>query len=270
MKLIFIDCGVSQSETPQRIIERLEETLIPNNIEVLRNPSSIQRGEYLIVRWGSPRFAPLDENSEGILNQATKIEFNINKFMAHQKMFEDEVSVPRFWSSFNTARTECLNLGCDFLRRRKSHTQGRDIIRLSPRDNLPRNKRSGYYVQMLEKDAEYRLHIFKDECIGLAKKEQRENANPLIWNFENGWDLVYIPQDEREEDVPHYNKMKEESIKAIKSLGLDFGAVDLIMVGNKPYVLEVNTAPKLYQTKRYSKNIIKWMENVLERSFETE
>jgi hypothetical protein len=126
---------------------------------------------------------------------------------------------------------------------------------------LKRRQRSGYYVQYIEKDAEFRLHIFGDKCIGLAEKKPKENPNKTIWNFENGWDLVYYPQEDRESEVPHYNKMVAESVKALKSLGLDFGAVDLIMCGDKPYILEANTSPKLYQTKRYTKHFERWVES---------
>jgi hypothetical protein len=181
-------------------------------------------------------------------------------------MAESGVSTPLFWTTFSEARAKCRELGCDFLRRRKHHIQGRDIIKLKPTDHLPRSKRSGYYTQYLEKTAEFRLHIFGDKCIGIAEKVRKpappdcENPHPFIWNFERGWDLQYINSEVRETQVPHYAEMVAESVKALKALKLDFGAVDLIMCNGKPFVLEANTSPKLYQTKRYAKHFIKWVE----------
>lgn len=254
--IIFIDYGASQSETPQRIVTRLEE----DEVKVVRNPSSAPDSDYLVIRWGSARFPDLDEGAKGVLNTAEAIQGNLHKDVAHKKMLETGVSVPLFWNDFNEAKTKCKELGCDFLRRRKHHIQGRDIIRLKSTDNLPRERRSGYYVQFLEKDAEFRLHIFKDQCIGLAEKKPKENPNPVIWNFENGWELVYYTREEREAAVPHYREMVAESVKACKALGLDFGAVDLIVAKGKAYILEANTAPKLKDTNRYAKNFKRWVE----------
>ena len=259
MIVVFIDCGVSKSQTPERIIQRLEE----DGLKVVRNPSHIPDEEYVVIRWGSDRYPELDEGAKAVLNPARAINGNLHKDKAHAKFLEAGVSAPLFWNDFETARAACRELGCDFLRRRKHHIQGQDIIRLSPTDNLPRAKRSGYYVQFLEKDREFRLHIFQDRCIGMAEKKKREgdNPNPIIWNFENGWDLVYYSKEERERDIPHYREMVEESVKACEAIGLDFGAVDLIMCNEKPYILEANTAPKLAEVKRYSKNFRQWVES---------
>jgi glutathione synthase/RimK-type ligase-like ATP-grasp enzyme len=256
-KIVFVDCGVSQSETPDRIVQRLQEE---EGLEVIRNPRSTP-SDYSLIRWGATRFSELDRLTDSVLNRSDAIAFNIRKDLAHKKMLEAGVSSPLMWSTFQEARRQSRELGCDFLRRKKHHTQGKDILRVKPTDHLPHNRRHGYYTQLLEKTAEFRLHIFQDRCIGIAQKVKREGdtPNPLIWNFENGWDLVYTPREEREAAIPHYREMVAESSKAVKALSLDFGAVDLIMVGAKPYILEVNTAPKLAQTKRYSKAFIQWI-----------
>jgi hypothetical protein len=255
--VVFVDCGQSLSETPTRLIARLEAA----GLKVVRNPRERPTEEYVVIRWGTTRFAELDATAKAVLNSAEAIGANLRKDKAHRTMLEARVVTPLFWTTFQEARAKSRELGCDFLRRRTHHIQGRDIIRLKSTDKLERRRRSGYYVQFLEKTAEFRLHIFGEDCIGLAEKKPKENPNPVIWNFENGWELVYYPREDRERSVPHYNEMVAESVKALKALGLDFGAVDLIMVGDKPYILEANTAPKLYQTKRYSKNMIRWVES---------
>lgn len=260
-QIIWVDCGVSQSGTSDRLIERLEQS----EVEVIHNPRSTPQDQIPIIRWGSARFIELDNLylDTPILNHGDEIEFNLHKDWAHKKMLEAGVRAPAMWTDYMTAKRASREMGTDFLRRRKHHVQGKDIIRLNPRrDKLSRERRSGYYVQYLEKEAEFRLHIFQDKCIGVAEKVRREDeeASNTIWNFENGWDLVYTPKDQREEDIPNYREMEGESIKALRALNLDFGAVDIIMAENKPYILEVNTAPKLYQTKRYSKNFINWIQ----------
>ena len=245
--IVFLDCGVSKSETPQRLAERLTTVLTANDIAVQRNASHSNDRNLLTIRWGTTRYSDMDTLSKAILNPARSIFANLDKRNAHRLMYEAGVSVPLFWTSFNQARRASRELGCDFLRRRLHHMQGTDIIRLHPTDTLSSAKRSGYYVQLLAKTAEYRLHILNGTCIGLAEKKPKdgERANQLIWNFENGWDLIYYSREERESAAPHYAKMVEEATKACKAVGLNFGAVDLVMVGSKPYILELNTSPKL-------------------------
>jgi len=258
--VVFVDVGVSKTETPQRLAARLEPILKANGIEFFNNPTERPRGDYLVIRWGATRMPHLDSGAKGILNPAERIALNANdKRAAHRAMLEAGVSTPQFWTTWEEAKVKATELGCDLLRRRLHHTRGKDILRLKPSDELPRRRRSGYYVQLLDKDAEFRLHVFGDKCIGMAQKVNNSGqGDSLIWNDDNGWDFVYIPQDEREQ-IPHYKKMVAESAKALKAIGLSFGAVDLVMVKGQPYILEVNTAPALHQTKRYSKAMLAWV-----------
>lgn len=260
MKVVFLDYGNSQSETPERVFERLERVLSKADIPIERNPNQAE-GPYIVIRWGTAHKAELDTKAKAVLNLASAINFNLHKNEAHAKFLEFGINTPRFWNDLDSAR----RAGVPFLRRRKHHIQGRDIIKVEAGHSLPRVRRSGYYTEYIEKTAEYRLHILNGECIGLAQKIPGENANPLIWNFENGWDIEYIPAEYRALSIPYYEEMLAEANKAVKCLGLNFGAVDLIMADDKPYILEVNTAPKLHNTKRYSKNMIKWLAPLLGR-----
>lgn len=262
--VVFVDVGVSRTETPQRLAARLEPILRANGIEFFNNPSTSPEGDYLVIRWGATRMAHLDEGAKGILNPAERIHFNADdKRGAHKAMLDAGVSTPKFWTTWEEAKAQATQLGCDLLRRRLHHTRGRDILRVKPTDDLPRKRRSGYYVQLLDKDAEFRLHMFEGKCIGMAQKLNTSGqGDPLIWNDDHGWEFRYIPAGERE-GIPHYAKMVEESAKALKAIGLNFGAVDLIMVKGQPYILEVNTAPALHQTKRYSNAIVRWVERII-------
>lgn len=256
MKVVFLDYGRSQSETPERVFERLERVCTKSNIEVERNPDYAE-GDYIVIRWGTTRCSELDVKAKAVLNPASAINFNLHKDQAHAKFLAEGISTPRFWNCLADAQ----RANVPFLRRRTKHIQGRDILLVESGRSISRPKRSGYYTEYIEKTAEYRLHILNGECIGLAQKlpKDGESANPLIWNYENGWDLFYVPNEQREHAIPYYAETLKESVKAVKCLGLDFGAVDLIMKEEKPYILEVNTAPKLHNTKRYSKNIIHWL-----------
>jgi D-alanine-D-alanine ligase-like ATP-grasp enzyme len=95
------------------------------------------------------------------------------------------------------------------------------------------------YTEYIKKTHEFRVHVFNGNVIDYVQKKKRagvEERNKYVRSVENGW--VFCREDiEVREDV------KAIAIDAVLALGLDFGAVDVILGhdGNV-YVLEVNTA----------------------------
>ena len=80
----------------------------------------------------------------------------------------------------------------------------------------------------------------------LASVKQKEDGSysddGLIRNHQDGeW---------RQISCSPRRSISEQAIKAVETLGLDFGAVDLILHNDTPYVLEVNTAPGLQVDNR--------------------
>lgn len=116
------------------------------------------------------------------------------------------------------------------------------------------------YTQAIEKRREYRVHVGYDrhdveyKVIDVQRKVRRSGVDdsdrPFIWNHDN--DFVFqrggITPDSMPSNVYQFAKL------AVKSLGLHFGAVDVVVAKGKPlmesevYVLEVNTAPGLAGT----------------------
>lgn len=109
------------------------------------------------------------------------------------------------------------------------------------------------YTVGIQNGGEFRVHVFRNlntdelEVIDITKKrrrtelmEQEGGINSDIRNVRGGW--VYC----------HNNVELPESVQvmaksAVETLGLDFGAVDIIREKNTDnyYVLEVNSAPGL-------------------------
>lgn len=101
---------------------------------------------------------------------------------------------------------------------------------------------------------EYRVHVFNGEVILTQLKKRRNTAtggevsdngnttaNDQVRNLGGGW--VYSVSDSSPSLL-----VREQAIRAVEVLGLDFGAVDIIAKGRKnnetsAFVLEVNTAP---------------------------
>lgn len=97
------------------------------------------------------------------------------------------------------------------------------------------------YTKGLQNNGEYRVHVMNGQVIDYRKKVRHEGDVPLpeqenIRTLGNGW--VY-----RRDGLRRLERVEELALRAIESIGLDFGAVDIIndQDGNV-FVLEVNTA----------------------------
>jgi glutathione synthase/RimK-type ligase-like ATP-grasp enzyme len=110
------------------------------------------------------------------------------------------------------------------------------------------------YTQYIAKDAEYRIHVFNGQVIDQRQKVKAIDGRPITSEYINTHTNGYVFQPCRApSDAP------TQAIKAVQTLGLDFGAVDVItkesthrvVMGGcsftvpEAYVLEVNTAPGL-------------------------
>lgn len=100
------------------------------------------------------------------------------------------------------------------------------------------------YVKYVPKKQEYRVHVCGGEAVDIQRKARRkdvddEDINWKIRNHDNGFVFA------RNEDGFVPPDVVVQAVNAVKSLGLHFGAVDVIFndKAQKAYVLEVNTAP---------------------------
>lgn len=105
------------------------------------------------------------------------------------------------------------------------------------------------YVKYVPKKQEYRVHVCGGEAVDIQRKARRhdvadEDINWKIRNHDNGFIFA------RNEDGVVPPDVSYQAVLAVKLLGLDFGAVDVIFNDKeqKAYVLEVNTAPGLSGT----------------------
>jgi glutathione synthase/RimK-type ligase-like ATP-grasp enzyme len=111
------------------------------------------------------------------------------------------------------------------------------------------------YTKYIKKKKEFRVHVFNNEVIDIQEKRLSHGAVDRGWlirNHNNGFvfcrDNIIEPTD-----------LRQVALHAVTSLGLDFGAVDVIYNQHydKCYALEVNTAPGLEGTtlERYTTKI---------------
>jgi glutathione synthase/RimK-type ligase-like ATP-grasp enzyme len=97
------------------------------------------------------------------------------------------------------------------------------------------------YTKYIKKKDEYRYHVFGDEWFvqRKARKLDVENPNWKIRNHANGFVFAH-------QGVLADQKALPIAGAAINTIGLTFGAVDMVYGTDKKwYILEVNTAPGL-------------------------
>lgn len=112
-------------------------------------------------------------------------------------------------------------------------------------NNPLRNYRDYVFEKYHTYTREYRLHCTQDECFHASRKVLVENAQDR-WH-RHASNSTYI-----KEDNPMFNKpdnwgdIVNEACKAIKSVGLHIGAVDVKVARNGNFIiLETNSCPAL-------------------------
>lgn len=96
---------------------------------------------------------------------------------------------------------------------------------------------------------EYRLHVTESGCFYTCRKMMKKDTPEEKKWFKNDQNCVWILEGNPNFEKPNnWKEVVKESVKALKSVGLDFGAVDLRIQGpevNDPsfIVIEINSAP---------------------------
>lgn len=107
------------------------------------------------------------------------------------------------------------------------------------------------YTKYVPKRHEYRIHVFQGRIISVQRKARShevpdEQVNWKIRNHTNGF--IFARNEEALGEIPA--DVLEQAVLSVNSIGLDFGASDVIFNerSGQAYVLEVNTAPGLTGT----------------------
>lgn len=185
-----------------------------------------------LIRWGS-RTPTM--SAERVLNDTPAIANASNKLRSLELMREAGIPVPD-WDTDPEALVE--RTGYPILGRRRSHARGTDITLCLQRRDYIRRRRD-YYVAYIPTNREYRLHVVGDRVIRAQGKflDVSEEYQPWMRNYSTGYRF-------RAPRRRLHSTRLDSAVQAVQALGLDFGAVDLIVADNgSHYVLEVNTSP---------------------------
>lgn len=197
-----------------------------------------------ILNWGASRIERAHVAANGVINRPQAITKAVNKLEAF-KCLDGHVPIPEWTESVDVAN-KWFAEGSTVVGREKLNGHSGEGIRLFNKEicdciemedgDIP------LYTKYIPKKEEYRLHVFRDRVFFVQRKARHkdvpdEQVNWKVRNHGNGFIFAHIGV-----DVP--DVAKQAAITAVQTLGLDFGAVDLIwnQKEDKYYVIEVNTA----------------------------
>ena len=172
---------------------------------------------------------------------------------------------------FTTSAAEAedwLHWGLQVWGRRTRHSQGRDI------SSNPRSHKwhtSDFYVQIVPSVAyEVRVHVWAGRAFRFGIKQwqgsgpQPTGRNVRIRAAKRGWELCYS-QATLDKLLPERKPLREAAKAAVAALGVQGGAVDLLLTRSGDiYLLELNTAPSLGDNtlQAYVEHISAWAAGV--------
>lgn len=249
------------SESARDLAELLE-------IKQLKHSSTtyVPRYGQVVLNWGNGKVPMWMDKARArqvkLLNAPGSVNTAANKLSALQALQSAGVRIPEFTTNIRTAQG-WLYAGATVVERHELRGNSGAGIRIvnNTDDEMPNTLNAApLYTKFLSKQAEFRVHVFKGEVIDYIEKKkvssERRDAtfNAYISSINSGW--VFCRTDVR--DLP---EVRTIAIRAVQALGLDFGAVDVVLSDGLPFVLEVNTAPGLAGTTlvKYANAIRRYM-----------
>ena len=196
-----------------------------------------------VINWGSTEL-PVEVQKSKVLNRPEAVKKCTNKLVFFNTV-AGNVSIPDFTNDYDTA-VRWVGEGNTVCARKVLNGHGADGLVLMSQDNPREWVKAPLYTKYVPKRDEYRVHVIKGNVVHIQRKALRPGRaeegeiNWKVRNLENGF--IYVIG-----DVNPPEDVLLQAKKAVETIGLDFGAVDVIYneKKDKAFVLEINTAPGL-------------------------
>ena len=216
------------------------------------------RGQHVIINWGSARTPNWLEQAERegsrILNPIASVNVASNKLSCLQRLSREGISTPSFTTDRATA-SRWIEDGFTVIQRNELRANsGEGIVVVNTTGEAKTQGQitpAPLYTKFINKDSEFRVHVFNGRILDVVQKKRRHGArdleeyNKYVCSTEAGWNFC-----RNDIDVPE--SVTDIAVQAVSTLGLDFAAVDVITLAGVAYVLEVNTAPGIEGTTLFN------------------
>ena len=197
----------------------------------------------VIIRWGTRE--DIKASNSIIYNNTKAIANATNKLVSRQLFAEKGVNAPRLLNHIDDYKDGII------IARPFVHSKGKNFVVLNNKQELQDHWRNGwYYSEFVDKTREFRIHVGHSKVIAVMEKHNPKNGS-TAWNRAINDTEPFTRISQTQSDEQNLLSVMQEAIKAVNTLGLDMGGVDVMLDKNNiAYVLEVNTAPTLNSSPR--------------------
>lgn len=239
MKNVFLRSHDPVSEGAKALAKELEIKRIAH-----KHSRFTPRVAVTLINWGCSELPNGYEKCK-LVNAPANVRIATNKLTAFDCLSKACRTVPH--TTDTTKVKEWLADGGTVCARTLLRASGGDGLILF--DGAQEFVKAPLWTQYIKKKDEYRIHVMRGEVISIQRKALRkdqDNDNDVdhrIRNLANGYIFA-------RNDVSPPADVLNQSLLAVKAIGLDFGAVDVIWNEKKQqaFVLEINTAAGLEGT----------------------
>lgn len=222
------------------------------------NSKYIHKQSHLVINWGSTTQHPGVCSMPGaILNNHVAVKYATNKILCLESLSEHGVPHVEFTTDQTVAQAWVDAGHVTYGRSLVSSSGGRGINIYSSGTVVA----APLFTKYFPTRKEYRVHVFKGTVIDITQKKRRSDTevNNQIRNHDNGWVFCH-------NDIEPIGDTNERiAIDGVQALGLDFGAIDLLIDRNgRAVICEVNSAPGIEGTtlERYTTAFKSYLESL--------
>jgi hypothetical protein len=221
----------------------LKDSLNQKGMPTMLSDKQTYPRKYLIVNWGGTSQVAGAAGSK-VLNKPEVVNVARNKLTTFTRLKAAGFpNLPDFWTKAPSDKERGKSI---ILQRTVDGQSGSGITVKRPGEAL---SNAPLYVRYVPKEIELRVHVMNGRVIAVQQKRKKNDVKldddkQLIRSHHNGW--IFAVND----ITPGAAELaKPVAVEACRLLGLDFGAVDIVIPKGKnagtPVFLEVNTRPGL-------------------------
>jgi glutathione synthase/RimK-type ligase-like ATP-grasp enzyme len=142
--------------------------------------------------------------------------------------------------------------GETWLARKTQHTKGKDIEVCKTYDDVKRvyhNGKHAFFSVFIPTDTEYRVWVLGKNAFAIYEKVFKGEGEYEGFMRNHRFGFKFVKRD----DLRGTKAIEQPCIAAVKSVGMDWGAVDILKgKDGKYYMLEINSMPHIDSTERSS------------------